>query len=257
MTQWLHQNAATDRTAEQPTIHPVVPICSVSGAVPEPNARAVVHDGMLASAGSQAVPIVFIVDDNVSLRRSLEPLICGAGWQPEVFESVQDFLCCERVLVPSCLIVDITLPGLNCLDLQNRLAADRKIIPIIFVTDQADVETTVKAMKAGAFDFFAKPFCDDLLLSAIGQAIERSRSALDNELATRAVQNSYRSLSSRERDVMALVVSGLLNKQVGFELGISEITVKAHRGHVMRKMKASSFASLVRMAMRLGLSSQA
>ncbi len=156
--------------------------------------------------------------------------------------------------MPSCLVLDIALPGLNGLDLQKRLAADREDMPIIFVTDHSDVAITVQAMKAGAFDFLAKPFCDDALLSAVRQAIERSRTRLDHEAKIRGLRDCYTSLSRREREVMALVVSGLLNKQVGFELGISEITVKAHRGQVMRKMKAGSLAGLVKMAVKLHVS---
>jgi FixJ family two-component response regulator len=181
-------------------------------------------------------------------------LIRNAGWQPETFESAQEFLGRERVLVPSCLVLDVALPGLNGLDLQKRLAADRKDMPIIFVTDHGDVAITVQAMKAGAFDFLTRPFCDDSLLSAVRQAIERSRTALGHEVEIRRLRDCYTSLSRREREVMAFVVSGLLNKQVGFELGISEITVKAHRGQVMRKMKAGSLANLVKMAVKLRVS---
>ena len=154
----------------------------------------------------------------------------NAGWQPETFESAQEFLSRPRAVVPSCLVLDLTLPGLNGLDLQKRVAVDRTDMPIIFITGYGDVPMTVQAMKAGAVEFLTKPFGDDALLSAIRQALERSRTALDHEAEIGGLRDRYASLSRREREVMALVVRGLLNKQVGFELGISEITVKAHRG---------------------------
>jgi FixJ family two-component response regulator len=200
-----------------------------------------------------AKPIVFVVDDDVSVRESLELLISSAGWQPETFMSAQEFLSRPRVLVPSCLILDVNLPDLNGLDLQKRVAADRIAMPIIFITGFGDVPMTVKAMKAGAVEFLTKPFNDEVLLSAIRQAIERSHTALDHEAEIQALRDCHTSLSRREQEVMALVVSGLLNKQVGGDLGISEITVKAHRGQVMRKMKAGSLADLVTMAARLRL----
>jgi FixJ family two-component response regulator len=203
---------------------------------------------------TQPTPIVFVVDDDISVRESLEHLIGCVGWAPETFASAQDFLARTRPpLVPSCLLLDVNLPDLNGLDLQKRIAADRIDMPIIFITGYGDIPMTVQAMKAGAVEFLTKPFKDDVLLSAIGQAIERSRAALDNQDELRALRDRYSSLSRREREVMALVVSGLLNKQVGGELGISEITVKAHRGQVMRKMKADSLPDLVRMSARLGL----
>ncbi len=198
-------------------------------------------------------PIVFVVDDDVSVRESLELMIRHAGWQPHTFESAQAFLAHPRPLVPSCLVLDVSLPDLNGLDVQKRLAGDRADMPIIFITGYGDVPMTVKAMKAGAVEFLTKPFSDDALLDAIRHALERSESALGQELEMRMLRDDYRSLSPREREVMALVVSGLLNKQVGAELGISEITVKAHRGNVMRKMKADSLADLVKMAGRLHL----
>jgi FixJ family two-component response regulator len=196
---------------------------------------------------------VFVVDDDISVRESLESLIRCAGWQPETFASAEEFIAHPRPFVPSCLVLDVSLPDLNGLDLQKRVAADRSDMPIIFITGYGDVPMTVQAMKAGAVEFLTKPFGDDVLLSAIRNAIERSQTALSREAERRVLQASYASLSRRERQVLALVVSGLLNKQVGDELGISEITVKAHRGQVMRKMKADSLADLVNMAARLRL----
>jgi FixJ family two-component response regulator len=198
-------------------------------------------------------PIVFIVDDDVSVRESLELLIQNEGWQAETFASAQEFLDHPRAALPNCLILDVSLPGLNGLELQQRVAAERTDMPIIFITGFGDVPITVQAMKAGAVEFLTKPFSDDALLSAIRQALERSKVALDQEAAIRGLRDCYASLSRREREVMALVVRGLLNKQVGFELGISEITVKAHRGQVMRKMNAGSLADLVNIAAKLRL----
>ena len=202
---------------------------------------------------AHATPIVFVVDDDISVRESLESLIRCAGWQPETFASAEEFIAHPRPFVPSCLVLDVSLPDLNGLDLQKRVAADRSDMPIIFITGYGDVPMTVQAMKAGAVEFLTKPFGDDVLLSAIRNAIERSQTSLGREAERRVLQASYASLSRREREVMALVVSGLLNKQVGGELGISEITVKAHRGQVMRKMQADSLADLVNMAARLRL----
>ena len=198
--------------------------------------------------------VVFVVDDDVSVRESLELLIRTAGWRPETFASAQEFLSRPRATVPCCLVLDVTLPGLNGLELQQQLA-ERTDTPIIFITGHGDVPMSVQAMKAGAIEFLTKPFRDDVLLDAIRGAIERSRAALRLDLDMRTLRNCYESLTPREREVMALVVSGLLNKQVGGELGISEITVKAHRGQVMRKMKAESLPDLVTMAARLGLGS--
>jgi FixJ family two-component response regulator len=196
--------------------------------------------------------VVFVVDDDVSVRESLELLIQAAGWQPETFASAQAFLFRPQPVVPCCLVLDVSLPGLSGLELQKQLA-DRTYMPIIFLTGHGDVPMTVQAMKAGAVEFLTKPFQHDALLSAIRGALERSRAALRVETEMRVLKSSYDSLTPREREVMALVVSGLLNKQVGGELGISEITVKAHRGHVMRKMKADSLPDLVTMATRLGV----
>jgi FixJ family two-component response regulator len=196
---------------------------------------------------SDVLPIVFVVDDDVSVRESLELLIQSAGWQAATFASGQDFLARPRSTVPCCLLLDVSLPGLNGLDVQRRLA-ERSEMPIIFITGHGDVPMTVQAMKAGAVEFLTKPLREDVLLDAIRGAIEKSRVALRVDADRQAIKDRYRSLTPREREVMALVVAGLLNKQVGAELGISEITVKAHRGQVMRKMKADSLADLVRVA---------
>ena len=195
-------------------------------------------------------PIVFVVDDDILVREALEALIQFEGWQAETFASAEAFLSSPRVMVPSCLVLDVSLPDLNGLDLQKRLA-DRSDMPIIFITGYGDVPMTVQAMKAGAVEFLMKPFSDETLLSAIRQAIDQSRAALDQQREIEHLRDRYASLSRREQEVMALVVIGKLNKQVGFELGISEITVKAHRGRMMEKMKARSFAELVRMSARL------
>jgi FixJ family two-component response regulator len=216
-------------------------------------ARAFDHH-LESSPMTPVIPIVFVVDDDISVRESLELLIRSEGWQPEIFASAQEFLDRPRSPVPSCLVLDVSLPGLNGLDLQKRVAVERPDMPIIFITGYGDVPTTVRAMKAGAVEFLTKPFSDDVLLNAIRQAVERSRVALGYEAEMQALRDCYALLTHRERQVMTLVVSGLLNKQVGGELGISEITVKAHRGKVMQKMKADSLAALVKMAARLRLS---
>lgn len=196
---------------------------------------------------------VFVVDDDVSVRESLELLITSKGWQAVTFASVEELLACPRTLIPSCLLLSVSFPSCNVLDLQKRVALERKEMPIIFITDLCDVRMAVQAMKAGAVEFLTKPFSDEVLLTAVAQAFERSRMALDHQAEMRTLQERYRTLTHRETQVMALVVSGLLNKQVGGELGISEITVKAHRGQVMQKMKANSLPDLVRMAARLRL----
>jgi FixJ family two-component response regulator len=201
---------------------------------------------------ANATPIVFVVDDDVSVRESLEGLIRGEGFEVETFASAEAFLARPRLLKPSCLVLDVTLPDLNGLDLQKRLA-DRSDLPIIFITGYGDVPMTVQAMKAGAVEFLTKPFNDEVLLTAIRQAVERSGAALHQAGDVQALRDHYASLSRREQEVMVLVVAGRLNKQIGFELGISEITVKAHRGRVMRKMEAGSLADLVNMAAKLRL----
>jgi FixJ family two-component response regulator len=201
---------------------------------------------------SQDTPTVFVVDDDISVRESLELLIRFEGWRPETFASAREFLARPRVPTPSCLVLDVSLPDLNGLDLQ-ALVADRTEMPIIFITGYGDIPVAVRAMKAGAAEFLTKPFDDEALLGAIRQAIERSRSALSDEAELRALRGCYASHTPREQQVMALVASGLLNKQAGLRLGISEITVKAHRGRVMQKMKADSLADLVKTAERLHL----
>ena len=203
---------------------------------------------------SPPTPIVFVVDDDISVRESLELLIRQEGWRPETFASAEAFLARPQVPVPSCLVLDVTLPDLNGLDLQKRIAADRIEMPIIFITGYGDIPMTVRAMKAGAVEFLTKPFGDQVLLAAIRGAIARSAVALEEEAEMRVLRDRHASLSPREREVMALVVSGLLNKQVGGELGISEITVKAHRGRMMQKMRAASLADLVGMAAKLRVS---
>jgi FixJ family two-component response regulator len=198
-------------------------------------------------------PIVFVVDDDISVRDSLELAIETAGWQPEVFASAQEFLARLRPRVPCCLVLDVGLPGLDGLELQKKLAG-RTELPIIFITGSGDVPMTVQAMKAGAVEFLTKPFNDDVLLDAIRCAIERSREALQRGAELQALQDRYAALTPRQRDVMALVASGLLNKEVGGHLGIGEGTVKAHRGQIMRKMKAASLADLVTISARLASS---
>jgi len=203
------------------------------------------------SSSAQATPVVFVVDDDVSVRESLEAMIRFAGLRVETFACAQDFLGRTRAMVPNCLVLDVSLPDLSGLDLQNLIASERTDMPIIFITGYGDVPMTVRAMKAGAAEFLTKPFDDQVLLDAIRHAIGRSRAALSEQAGMQSMRDRYASLSRREREVMALVVSGLLNKQVGAELGISEITVKVHRRHVMRKMDARSLPELVNIAGRL------
>jgi FixJ family two-component response regulator len=200
-----------------------------------------------------AKPTVFVVDDDVSVRESLEMLIEAAGWRPELFASAQAFLERAPVAVPHCLVLDISLPGLNGLDLQKQLVALRPELPIIFITGHGDVPKSVQAMKAGAVEFLTKPFADAVLIEAIRSSLERSRNFLSESAEVQGLKERFSSLTQREQQVMKLVVDGLLNKQIGGELGISEITVKAHRGKVMHKMKADSLPSLVKMAAKLGV----
>jgi FixJ family two-component response regulator len=209
-----------------------------------------------ALAMSSAVPIVFIVDDDVSVRESLELLILDQKWKPEIFASAKEFLDRPRKRVPSCLVLDLSLPDLNGLELQKRLVVEQSDMPIIFISGYGDVPKSVKAMKAGALEFLTKPVNDEALVNAIRNALQRSSQALALNAEMQELRERYASLTARERQVMALVVSGLLNKQVGGELSITEITVKVHRAQVMQKMKASSLAELVRMAGKLGLASQ-
>jgi FixJ family two-component response regulator len=209
--------------------------------------------GTLRGAGlPPTTPVVFVVDDDISVRESLAPLIRWAGWKPETFSSAQEFLSRPRDDTPSCLVLDVELPDLNGLDLQARVAVDRAETPIIFITGHGDIPMSVRAMKAGAAEFLTKPFERDVLLDAIRRAIERSREALRQTSELRMLRERHASLTPREREVLTWVVSGLLNKQVGSELGMTEATVKAHRGKIMQKMQADSLADLVRIAARLG-----
>jgi FixJ family two-component response regulator len=212
-----------------------------------------VQEQIGATHGSQPAPVVYVVDEDFSVRQSLKKLIWTVGWDVETFASAHEFLARSRSANPCCLILDVKLPDLSGLELQARIAAELSYMPIIFLTDRSDVATTVEAMKAGAFEFFMKPCRDDILVNTIREALDTSRIALAQEMERKTLQKCYACLSRRERQVMVLVSSGLANKQVGGELGISEITVKAHRGQVMLKMQAASLPDLVRMAASLGL----
>lgn len=202
-------------------------------------------------AASHTAPAVFVVDDDIHIRQSLKLLIRSQGWQSQTCGSAQEFLALPRPLVPSCLILAFSSTDSSGLEVQKRIAKECAEMSIIVTADYEDIPTTVQAMKAGAVDFLLKPCSNDLLVAAIHQSLVRSRAALDRGREMRELRNCYASLTPREQQVMALVVSGLLNKQVGVELGISEITVKAHRGQVMQKMNAGSFAHLVNMASKL------
>ena len=205
-----------------------------------------------AATTSSARPIVFVVDGDASVRASLELLVESAGWTSATFTSASEFLAHPQVVAPSCLVLDVALADLDGADLEERLAK-RSDLPMILLTGLGDVPMVVRAMRFGAVEFVMRPFADHVLAGAVERALARSKRVLSDEAQMRVLRECYASLSARERDVMALVASGLLNKQVGSELGISEITVKAHRGNVMRKMNAASFADLVRMADKLGI----
>jgi FixJ family two-component response regulator len=200
-----------------------------------------------------AEALVFVVDDDAPMRASLQNLLRSVGLRVEAFASAQEFLRSTRPDVPSCLVLDVRLPGLSGLELQQRLAEGDMAMPIIFITGHGDIPMTVQAMKAGAVEFLTKPFRDQALLDAIQQALARDRQAREQQTKSEELRRRYRSLTPREREVMALVVAGLLNKQIAGELGTSEASVKVHRQHVMEKMGAGSLAALVRMADRLGI----
>jgi len=217
------------------------------------NTAITIAAGSRPCAMASVTPIVFVVDDDISVRESLDLLITHAGWRPEIFASAQEFLARPRPQCPSCLLLDVGLPDLNGLELQKRISGDRSDMPIIFITGRGDIPMTVQAMKAGAVEFLTKPLTAEVLLKAMQSALERSRASLDEQAGLQALRDRYQALSRREQEVMALVVRGQLNKQVGGALGISEITVKAHRGRMMRKMRARSLPELVNIAARLGL----
>jgi FixJ family two-component response regulator len=199
-------------------------------------------------------PIVVVVDDDISVRESMELLIENEGWHPELFKSAQEFLARLPDVVPRCLILDVNLPDLSGLDIQQRVSNEKSLIPIIFITGYGDIPTSVRAMKAGAAEFLTKPINPEILLQAIREAVLRSEANAKREGAQRELRERFALLSKRESEVMHLVVKGLMNKQVAFEMDISEITVKAHRGRVMEKMQATTFVDLVNMAGTLGIS---
>ena len=202
---------------------------------------------------AKVLPVVFVIDDDASVRAALSSLIRSVGLRVEVFASASEFLAAKRTDGPSCLILDVRLPGMSGLNFQAELAKANIVIPIIFITGHGDIPMSVKAMKAGAVEFLTKPFRDQDLLDAIKVALERARSWIESEKAVSELRANFESLSPRETEVMARVTSGLLNKQIAAELGVSEVTVKVHRGHVMQKMGAKSLADLVKMADTLAI----
>lgn len=212
-----------------------------------------VADHHLRTPVMAAKPIVFVVDDDISVRESLELLIRDQGWAPLLFASAREFIARKSVSVPSCVVLDVNLPDLSGLDLQQQISGASSISPIIFVTGYADIPMSVRAMKAGAVEFLSKPFDEDTIVEAIRSALHKSEMMLAQEIERGALRDRFAALSKREREVMALVVRGLMNKQVAGDLNISEITVKAHRGRVMRKMQARTFVGLVNMANELGM----